>query len=170
MRDGTLDIADMYPTRHDLPRQTRVRIIALCNESLADGVDLESQARQAQWNVKGPHFWCLHTLFGDVTRAVGGYVDLIAERVAQLGGTAAGTARDAAARSRLPEYPHEARTGLAHVDALVVALATFAACVRSAIGVASEAGDAGTSSMFSDISRGVDKCLWQVEAHRQAAE
>ncbi len=170
MSDGTLVMAEMYPTRNDLPRETRIRVIALCNDRLADCVDLQTQAKQAHWNAKGPNFWGLHKLFDEIAEAVEDYVDLIAERVAQLGGTVEGTARQAAARSRLPEYPHEARTGMAHVDALATALATFGESARSAIGAASALGDMGTSDLFTEVSRGIDKWLRFVEAHRQATE
>jgi starvation-inducible DNA-binding protein len=170
MSDDAHVVAGMYPTRNELPRPTRGRVIALCNERLADCIDLQTQAKQAHWNVKGPSFWSLHRLFDEISGAVGDYVDLIAERVAQLGGTVEGTARQAAARSRLPEYPHEACTGTAHVEALATALAAFGESARCAIDAAAEHGDKDTSDIFTEVSRGIDKWLWFVESHRQAAD
>lgn len=38
----------------------------------------------------------------------------------------------------------------------------------TAEGTAAVAGDAGTSDLFTEVSRGVDKHLWFVEAHAQA--
>jgi DNA-binding ferritin-like protein len=49
------------------------------------------QAKQAHWNVKGPTFIALHKLFDEIVDAAEDYMDLIAERVVQLGGTAEGT-------------------------------------------------------------------------------
>ena len=50
----------------------------------------------------------------------------IAERIVQLGGQAEGTARVAAARSRIDEYPLDVSEGLEHVNAVSMALANFA--------------------------------------------
>jgi starvation-inducible DNA-binding protein len=156
-----------YPTSNDLPVGVRRAMIDLLDARLADAVDLQTQLKQAHWNVKGPNFISLHELFDKVNEDVEDYVDLIAERVVQLGGVAHGTARQSVARSTLSEYPPVA-DGPAHVQAVTHVLASFGASVRAAIGVSAEAGDQGTSDLFTEVSRGVDKWLWFVEAHRQA--
>src|SRR2546422_5087145 len=75
----------MYPTKNDLPEATRRQMSDLCNARLADAIDLQTQTKQAHWNVKGPHFIALHELFDKVNADVEDYVDLIAERAVQLG-------------------------------------------------------------------------------------
>lgn len=95
----------MYETMDDLPKSTRIQLNQLMNQRLADAVDLQSQIKQAHWNVKGPSFIGLHKLFDEVDESVESYVDLIAERIVQLGGIAEGTVRVAASRTRLQEYP-----------------------------------------------------------------
>jgi starvation-inducible DNA-binding protein len=87
----------MYETENDLELSRRSALIGLMNQRLADAVDLQTQMKQAHWNVKGPHFIGLHELFDQIDEAVEAYVDLIAERIVQLGGVAEGTARSAAA-------------------------------------------------------------------------
>src|SRR3989449_33064 len=82
-RDGRL-----YPTKNDLPEAARREAIGLLNQRLADCIDLQTQCKQAHWNVKGPTFIALHKLFDEVNEAVEEYVDLLAERVVQLGGIA----------------------------------------------------------------------------------
>jgi starvation-inducible DNA-binding protein len=146
----------------------RAESIVLLNQRLADAVDLQMQAKQAHWNVKGPHFYALHGLFDEVYAALEGYVDLLAERVVQFGGIAAGTARAAAGKSVLPEYPPLITTGAEHVHALAGALALFGGHIRRAIDSADDLGDAGTADIYTEISRGVDKWLWFVEAHVQS--
>src|SRR2546426_3939680 len=113
----------MYPTKNDLPETTRRKMIELCNARLADAIDLQTQTKQAHWNVKGPHFIALHELFDKINEEVEDYVDNIAERAVQLGGVAEGTARVAAKRSALAEYPAKAVDGRSHVEALSSALA-----------------------------------------------
>src|SRR6516225_7221672 len=157
--------ATMYETLNDLSKASRVELNELLNQRLADAVDLESQVKQAHWNVKGPHFIGLHKLFDEIYESVGEYVDLLAERVVQLGGIAEGTARVAAARSRLEEYPLDIADGTTHVQALSKALATFGHEVRTAIDEADDLDDADTADLFTEVSRGIDKWLWMVEAH-----
>jgi starvation-inducible DNA-binding protein len=163
----TADDVIPYTTRNDLPETTRSRIVELLNRRLADAVDLATQVKVGHWNVKGANFIGLHKLFDDVHAEVSAYADLIAERVVQLGGIAEGTARIAAERSELREYPTGVLPGDSHVDALSVALSAFAARTRKAIDVSAEAGDQATADICTEITRGLDKWLWFVEAHRQ---
>jgi starvation-inducible DNA-binding protein len=158
----------VYETLNDLPKASREQVIELINQRLADAIDLQTQVKQAHWNIKGPHFIALHELFDDVYEAVTEYVDLIAERAVQLGGIAYGTARVAASRSRLDEYPLDISTGQAHVIALSRALAEFGHGARMAIDEAGGFDDADTADIFTEVSRGIDKWLWFVEAHLQA--
>lgn len=158
----------MFKTKNDLSEATRVKAIELLNARLADCKDLETQTKQAHWNVKGPNFIGLHELFDKINEDVEDYVDEIAERAVQLGGVAEGTARVVAKRSSLPEYPLNATDGHSHVEALSSALAAFGKSARKAIEQANELGDLDTSDLFTQVSRGVDKWLWFVEAHLQA--
>jgi starvation-inducible DNA-binding protein len=157
----------IYATKNDLPGLTRKQMIELCNARLADAIDLQTQTKQAHWNVKGPHFIALHELFDEVNQDVEDYVDLIAERAVQLGGAVEGTVRSVARRSTLPEYPLKSGGGRQHVDALSSALAAFGKLMRSAIEQSDRAGDDDTNDIFIEISRGVDRWLWMVEAHLQ---
>jgi len=160
----------MYETENDISQQRRSELNALMNQRLADAVDLQAQMKQAHWNVKGPHFIGLHELFDQIDEAVEGYVDLIAERIVQLGGIAEGTVRVAAARSRLEEYPLTIADGHAHVEAVAKALSTFGHEARNTIDQAEELDDADTADIFTEVSRGIDKWLWFVEAHSQATK
>lgn len=161
------DVPSLYPTRNDLPAPTRAQVVGLLNQRLADAIDLQTQCKQAHWNVKGQSFIGLHKLFDDVNDDVEGYVDLLAERIVQLGGVAQGTVRSVAERSTLPGYPSRVTSGEEHVDALSSALATFGAGTRRAIQQADELQDDDTADILTEISRAVDKWLWFVEAHLQ---
>jgi starvation-inducible DNA-binding protein len=158
----------MFKTKNDLSEVVRGKVIALLNARLADAVDLQTQIKHAHWNVKGPHFIALHELFDEINEEVLDYVDEIAERAVQLGGVAEGTARMVAARSSLAEYPARAADGHSHVDALSTALATFGKAARKAIDESSTLADQDTADIFTEVSRGIDKWLWFVEAHLQA--
>jgi starvation-inducible DNA-binding protein len=75
----------MYETENDISLKRRVELNALINQRLADAVDIQTQLKQAHWNVKGPNFIGLHELFDKIAEEVESYVDLIAERIVQLG-------------------------------------------------------------------------------------
>jgi starvation-inducible DNA-binding protein len=158
----------MLKTKNDLPEATRARIAKLLNDRLADCIDLQSQLKHAHWNVKGSNFIALHELFDQINEEVEDYVDNLAERTVQLGGVAEGTARMVAKRSSLPEYPTNAVDGRSHVEALSSVLALFGKATRNAIDEANEMGDLDTADLFTDVSRGLDKSLWLVEAHLQS--
>jgi starvation-inducible DNA-binding protein len=157
----------LHKTSIDLDAETREQIVALLNQQLADTFDLYSQTKQAHWNVKGPQFFQLHELFDKLAAELLDHVDTIAERSTTLGGTALGTARMAAAKSRLPEYSAEIIGGRESVEALVTRYAELAATARAAIDRADDLGDADTADIFTGVSRGLDKSLWFLEAHLQ---
>jgi starvation-inducible DNA-binding protein len=156
-----------YSTKNDLPEKIRTQVIDILDARLADAIDLQTQMKQAHWNVKGPQFISLHKLFDEINEDVEDYVDLIAERQIQLGGVAHGTSRMVAGRTNLEEYPIVA-DGKLHVEAVSSALAKFGGLVRRAIDETDDLGDVDTSDIFTEISRGTDKWLWFVEAHAQA--
>jgi starvation-inducible DNA-binding protein len=165
--DGDSTTRMLYRTRNDLPFAARVEIGDLLNLRLADCIDLQTQCKQAHWNVKGPSFIALHELFDQINGEVEEYVDLIAERIVQLGGIAEGTARVVAERSALEVYPLVTSGGLEHVDALSGALAYFGRTIRLGIEEMNDLGDADSADILTQISRGIDKSLWFVEAHQQ---
>src|ERR1043166_6175041 len=125
VRNTTRVTPKMYETENDIPKAARSESNALINQRLADVIDLQMQLKQAHWNIKGPHFIGLHELFDKIAEDVESYVDMIAERAVQLGGIAEGTARVAASRSRLDEYPLDIADGSTHVEAVARALSTF---------------------------------------------
>ena len=158
----------MFQTKNDLSEGVRVKVVQLLNERLADCIDLQTQTKQAHWNVKGPNFIALHELFDRISADARENVDEIAERVVQLGGVALGTVRLAANRTSLSEYPPNAVDGRSHVEALSSVLATFSKSVRKAVAEANDLGDLDTADLFTEISCSTDKWLWFLEAHQQA--
>jgi starvation-inducible DNA-binding protein len=80
------------------------------------------------------------------------------------------TRRKARCRSRLSVHswcptPWKSPTSKEHIFTLSASLATFGESARQAIGEAAAYGDADTSDLFTEISRGIDHQLWFVESH-----
>ena len=71
--------------------------------------------------------------------------------------------------TELADYPAAISDGLAHVEVVARALSTIGSEVRNMISEANELEDAGTADLFTEISPGINKMLWFVGAHSQAA-
>ena len=158
----------MYKAEAGLGQNRRPELHALMNQRLADAVDLQMQMKQAHWNVKGPSLVGLRELFDKVSRSVESYVDLIAERIVQLGGIAEGTVRMSVARSLLEEYPLTISEGEAHVEAVIKALSTFSHHVRITVNETMRLNDTDSAVLFTRISRGIDQWRGFIETHCQA--
>jgi starvation-inducible DNA-binding protein len=157
----------MYKTKIDLSEKTRRNVIVILNERLSDAIDLQSQVKQAHWNVKGPHFIALHELFDKISDAMLEQIDETAERITSLGGTAEGTVAVAARRSKLKNYPLSITSGRDHLLYLSTQLSVYGKSLRGAIESTAELGDADTADLFTQLSREIDKYLWFLEAHLQ---
>lgn len=168
MNDNKLS-SRLHPTRIDIPAEKRSQIAVLLNQTLAATSDLKSQTKQAHWNVKGNDFYQLHLLFDEMATELEEYVDMFAERITALGGYAMGTVRMAAADSILPEFPTDILAGMDHVTALADRFAPYAKHLREAIDKTDELGDLDTADLYTEVSRTIDKRLWFLEAHLQAA-
>ncbi len=160
----------LFPTKNDIPEDVRREVVGLLNQRLAESIDLQTQCKQAHWNVKGPDFIALHKLFDEINESVEEYIDLLAERVVQLGGIAEGTIGAVSERSELMDYPIGITSGMEHVAALSDVLAQFGRGVRMGIDEMEELHDADSMDILTEISRGTDQWLWFVEAHLQGGK
>lgn len=159
------DNQGLHPVRIDIPLEIRLYVIQLLQQTLTCTVELRSQVKQACWNVKGHDLVLLHALFTTMATELDAYSDTVAERLVVLGGVARGTARTATTPATLPEYPGAIMGGDAYVRALAECFVPYATALRGDIAHATEVEDAGSAALYTDISRGVDKRLWFLEAY-----
>jgi starvation-inducible DNA-binding protein len=128
------------------------RVIKLCNDRLADAVDLQLQCKHAFWNTTALD---LRGLFDQVNKSVAVYTDRIAERVIEIGGVANSTERV------VPTWSHLLCASDAlcrnHASTLATTLDSFAELARQAIERSNEFSDSASADMFTEIARGVDK-------------
>jgi starvation-inducible DNA-binding protein len=156
-----------FPTKNNLNSNAKSVAISLLNARVADCIDLALLTKQAHWNLKGRQFIGVHEMLDGFRTQIDDYVDTMAERVTQLGGTALGTTQTTAAGTGLAPYPTDIHAIMDHIHALIERYGTAANNVRSSIDQADEAGDADTADIFTEVSRGLDKALWFLEAHVQ---
>jgi len=157
----------LHSTRNTMPSNARNVAISLLNARLADGLDLSLITKQAHWNLKGPQFIGVHLMLDGFRTEQDDWNDKAAERITALGGTAYGTTQDITKNSKLTAYPTDIYKISDHLAALIDRYATYGNAIRESIDEVDEAGDADTADLFTEISRGIDKQLWFLEAHVQ---
>lgn len=160
--------ANLYPTAVDLPDETRIQVIQVLNQALADAADLQSQAKFAHWNTKGYDFYQLHLLFDEIAEVLSEHTDMLAERITALGSQAMGTNRISANTSQIPEPPHNAVDETEYLQWLTDHVARHANHLRADIKRAAELGDEDTADLFTELSREVDKQVYFLESHMQS--
>lgn len=156
-----------HETKNDLKSNAKSVAIELLNARVADCIDLALLTKQAHWNLKGREFIAVHEMLDGFRTQVDDYVDTMAERVVQLGGTALGTTQTVAKATTLSPYPVDIYAIPDHLHALIDRYGKTANSIRKSIDQAAEAGDADTTDIFTEVSRGLDKALWFLEAHVQ---
>lgn len=163
---STSNVKKMFKTSVDIPQEKREKVIAILNQQLADTFDLYSQTKQAHWNVKGSDFIQFHEFFDLLAEMIFPYVDVLAERVTALGGTALGTARMAAKSSELEEFPF-INSGMECVQTLVERYASLANKTRKGVDDTEKLEDMASSDVLIEFTRVLDKALYFLESHTQ---
>lgn len=158
-------ITSQFRTRIDMPAEVRLAMARMLNARLADFLDLERQAKQAHWNVKGVQFMQLHELFDSLAGLAGTWSDDLAERTLQLGSAAEGTVQAIAERSKLPICPITVGNAEDWLRVVADSLAHSTNAARTSIKEAADAGDDITADILTRITGEADKQLWFVESH-----
>lgn len=138
--------------RSDNSSEPTRRLIKLCNDRLADAVDLQLQCKHAFWNTTALD---LRRLFDEVNKSVGVYTDRLAERVIEIGGVANSTERVVPTWSSLLCTPDAMCRN--HASTLATTLDSFVELARQAIDTSIEVSDFTSAEMFTEIAQGVDK-------------
>lgn len=173
MADSPADLKDqtqgarLHKTNNDTQNNAKAVSMEVLQARLADSIDMALITKQAHWNLKGPQFIGIHTMLDTFRDEQDEYTDMMAERIIQLGGTARGTVQEVNRETNLQPYPTDIYAIADHVKALIERLSAYANSVRKNIDDTDEAGDAGTADLLTEVSRGLDKQLWFLEAHTQ---
>jgi len=157
----------VHTTKNSLPKKTRAEVVDLLNKSLASTTDLFIQLKQAHWNVKGMNFIAIHKLLDDIAKEVEERVDIVAERVTSLGGTALGTLEETVKNTALRKYPIDIFDAKDHIEHLTHNMAILGELARNHIDETNALSDMATNDIYIDLVRMLDKNLWFLEAHIQ---
>ena len=152
-----------------LSENARTEMVGVLNDRLADTIDLSHAVKQAHWNLKGTGFIGVHELLDDVTAHLREGSDMMAERVAMMGGLAQGTTQTVAEKSSLEPYPTELVSVEDHVQALVSRFNDYTVKLRQAMEAADEAGDEDTADLLTEVSRNAEKDAWFIGSNSAKA-
>ena len=144
----------MSATGDKLSMSVRAVRIKLCNDRLADAVDLQLQCKHAYWNTTDPNLMSLRYLFDQVNEAIEDYIDRIAERSVEIGGIANSTEYVVATWSNLLCDPDAICRN--HAETIATSLAVFGDRVRQAIDISNEFSDCVSANIFTEISKGIE--------------
>lgn len=137
-------------------------------QALVDLIDLVLVAKQAHWNVLGPHFRSVHLQLDELVAAVRSFSDQVAERAVAIGVSPDGRAATVSSDSALPEAP----VGWVSDDAVVTQLVTVLGGVvdrlREHITVTAEP-DPVTQDLLISVAAELEKQRWMFQAQVASA-
>ena len=148
-----------------LPADDRRIVCDYLNATSYLMLDYANKVKLAHWNTRGPLFNQLHEFFDEIHGHTLGFVDLMAERVLQLGAIVDLDTKVVGEKSDLKPYPLETTRGLEHVKVLVNYAKTIAQNIHQHIEKCLESHDNTTADIYTEISRQFEKDLWMLEAH-----
>lgn len=157
----------MHFTRISLPEKDRIEIIVFLNKTLASISDLYTQLKHAHWNIKGKEFISLHLLFDKIAEEVEEQVDIIAERIMTLGGTALGTIQEISKNTGLRIYPTNIFSAEEHLEHLTHNFAILGELSSKNIDQTAELNDMVTNEIYIELTTMLNKNLWFLEAYSQ---
>ena len=142
----------------------RKQIAEELGKLLADSYTLYLKTHNYHWNVTGPMFHTLHTLFEEQYTELATAVDDIAERIRTLGQRAPGSYTEF---SKLSDVKEE--TGSPKAEEMVKNLArdheTVSQQAHRIVKLAGEIGDEGTVALASARIEVHEKAAWMLNAH-----
>jgi starvation-inducible DNA-binding protein len=145
------------------------QVIALLQDRLNALNDLALTLKHVHWNVVGPNFIAVHTMIDPQVDAVRLMADDIAERIATLGGSPAGTPGALVAQRSWDDYSIGRADTQQHLGALDVVYAGIIEANRSAI-EATEELDPVTQDMLIGQGRELEQFHWFVRAHLETPD
>lgn len=146
-----------------IPTDTRMQIAEGLSRVLADTYTLYLKTHNYHWNVTGPMFQTLHTMFEVQYTELALAVDLIAERIRALGAPAPGTYADYARLSSIKEVPGVPKAEDMIAD-LVSGQESVVRTARSLYALVGEAHDEASADLLTQRIQLHEKTAWMLRS------
>ena len=146
--------------------EDRQQIATELSRFLADAYTLYLKTHNFHWNVTGPMFNALHTMFETQYTEQWGALDDIAERIRALGYNAPGSYAEFMRLTSIPEEPGatEAMDWRGMVRQLVIGNEAVCRSARKALEVADEADDEPTEDLLIQRLQTHEKYAWMLRS------
>ena len=144
--------------------QSRDKVVEKLSVLLASSYTLYLKTQNYHWNVTGPMFTTLHSLFETQYSEVVEAVDEIAERVRTLGARAPASYTEYARLSRVEE-DSTSPNATAMIEALAADQTTIVAAAREVINAALEIDDDATADLGTRRIDVHEKNAWMLRSH-----
>jgi starvation-inducible DNA-binding protein len=132
---------------------------------LANTYTLYLKTHNYHWNVTGPQFASLHTLFETQYTELAGAVDTIAERIRALGHVAPGSYAAFGKLSEVKEAPDSPPEAMQMIRDLAADNETLIKLAEKANDVAEESNDVASGDMMIERMQVHAKAAWMLRAH-----
>jgi starvation-inducible DNA-binding protein len=139
-------------------------LVETLEQLLASSYTLYLKTHNYHWNVTGPMFTTLHTLFELQYTELALAVDEIAERIRTLGAFAPGSYSAFTALSAVTEETGRP-VATAMITQLVADQATIAAAARAVVVAAEKAGDTVSADLGTRRIQAHEKNAWMLRSH-----
>ena len=143
--------------------EQRARVAQALERVLADSYTLYLETHNFHWNVTGPLFAQLHSLFEAQYTELAGAVDGIAERIRALGARAPGSYREFARLTRIAEA-EGTRAALEMVAILAKANEAVSRSAREALAAAQAAEDEASADLLIQRMQAHEKNAWMLRS------
>ena len=140
--------------------------VDVLNQILADTMTMRDLYKKHHWQVSGQTFYQLHLLFDKHFEEQSDLVDMIAERIQQLGGVSIAMAPDVAETTRIDRPPRGREEVPVQISRLLEAHELILREARKAAHEADDRGDDGTNDLLvSNVIRTNEAQAWFVAEH-----
>lgn len=135
--------------------------VLLANESV-----LAQKTRNFHWNIKGPNFGPLHSLFGEEYDALDEIIDLVAERARALQQRADGSFKEFLDKTHIDEDLRPSLSEREMLKALCEDHETLVAWIRKiSESCGSKHDDKVTENFLQEIAARHEKMCWMLRSH-----
>lgn len=154
----------MQKTNTGLDANARTAVADALNGVLADTYVLYQKTHAYHWNVTGPQFPYLHTMFEEQYREMWAALDEIAERVRALGAFAPASGRVFASLATIDSADETPPPAKDMVKNLLDGHEALIRRARKALETAGEAGDAASEDLLTVRIQTHEKTAWMLRA------
>lgn len=146
-----------------IPSENREKIAEGLTRVLADTYTLYLKTHSYHWNVTGPQFNTLHTMFMDQYNELWLAIDEIAERIRSLGVVAPGSYSAFAQLTSIDE-DSDVPTAEGMLRNLLTGHEVVVRTARSVLPLAGEASDEPTADLLTQRMQASEKTAWMIRS------